>query len=57
MRVPALELFAFLHFPEFDCAVFTGRSEEFGVAAPTEGGHGRFVARESEEFLGIVRIP
>ena len=32
--VPAFELFAFLHFPKFDGAIFTGGGEEFGIAAP-----------------------
>ena len=49
--VPAFELFAFLHLPEFHGAVFAGGGQEFGIAAPTESGDIRFVAREREQFL------
>src|SRR4051812_21110963 len=50
MSAPAFELFAFLHFPKFDSAVFAGRGEKLGIATPTQRRNGRFVPCQGEKF-------
>ena len=57
VRRPALHLPAFLHLPELHRAVLAGGGQQLGVAAPAQGGDGRFMAGQREQLLRALRVP